>query len=105
MTETKRCTKCGRELPLSEFYWKNSHSDERRCECRACQRKAIQEFNRRKADFSRALKKAEETLGGWKAYGLKHPKPGEYKYNIVFTDGRLFRTNDIKIFRGYLLEL
>lgn len=105
MTETKRCTKCGRELPLSEFYWKYKARGKYQSECKKCHLGMIIETERRKAELSRALKKAEETLGGWTAYGLKHPKPGEYKYNIVFTDGRLFRTNDIKIFRGYLLEL
>jgi hypothetical protein len=105
MTETKRCTKCGRELPLSEFYRDDAHSDGRHSCCRGCIKKTRREAFLRNVELSRALKKADETLGGWKAYGLKHPKPGEYKYNIVFTDGRLFRTNDIKIFRGYLLEL
>ena len=105
MVETKRCTKCGRELPLSEFYRSNAYSDGCKSWCRWCSKKTSRESYLRKAELSRALKKAEEILGGWKAYGLKHPKPGEYKYNIVFTDGRLFRTNDIKIFRGYLLEL
>lgn len=54
---------------------------------------------------AREAARLDNILGGWKAYGLKHPKPGEYKYNVVFTDGRFFRTNDIDIFRGYLLEL
>lgn len=89
MTETKRCTKCGRELPLSEFYRDDAHSDGRHSCCRGCIKKTRREAFLRNVELSRALKKADETLGGWKAYGLKHPKPGEYKYNIVFTDGRL----------------
>lgn len=90
---------------MGEFYRNNDHSDGRQSWCRLCCKKTRREAFLRNVELSRALKKAEETLGGWKAYGLKHPKPGEYKYNIVFTDGRLFRTNDIKIFREYLLEL
>lgn len=120
MTETKRCTKCGRELPLSEFSENVSYRDGYKTHCKECVRKVSREWyvrnrmpankeyrrlQQEKKDIEMELSQAMEILSGWKAYELKHPKPGEYKYNIVFTDGRLFRTNDIKIFRGYLLEL
>lgn len=39
MTETKRCTKCGRELPLSEFYRDDAHSDGRQSCCRGVYQK------------------------------------------------------------------
>ncbi len=36
--KTKRCPKCGRELPLSEFYVKNSAADGLQPWCKECQK-------------------------------------------------------------------
>lgn len=93
MIETKRCTKCGRELPLSEFYWKYKARGKYQSECKKCHLGMIIETERRKAELSRALKKAEETLGGWKMFYIKHPKQGEYSFNAVSTVGDVFKTN------------
>lgn len=93
MVETKRCTKCGRELPLSEFYRSNAYSDGCKSWCRWCSKKTSRESYLRKAELSRALKKAEETLGGWKMFYIKHPKQGEYSFNAVSTVGDVFKTN------------
>lgn len=38
--KTKRCPKCGRELPLSEFYVKNSAADGLQPWCKECQKTA-----------------------------------------------------------------
>mgnify|MGYP002513357199 CR=1 FL=1 len=42
MEETKICTKCGRELPLSEFALDKTHKDGRRGSCKECNRKKIE---------------------------------------------------------------
>lgn len=34
--ETKICTKCGRELPLDSFNWRNKAKGTRRSECKEC---------------------------------------------------------------------
>lgn len=34
--ETKICTKCGRELPIESFYWRNKAQGRRRSECKDC---------------------------------------------------------------------
>ena len=34
--ETKKCTKCGKELPLDEFNWRNKAAGTRRSECKYC---------------------------------------------------------------------
>lgn len=52
-----------------------------------------------------ALKKAEETLGGWKMYYLKHPKKGESMYNAIATTGDVFKTNDKEEFLRFVAEL
>lgn len=38
--KTKRCPKCGRELPASEFYVKNSAADGLQPWCKECQKTA-----------------------------------------------------------------
>lgn len=34
--ETKICTKCGRQLPIEDFYWRNKKEGKRRSECKYC---------------------------------------------------------------------
>lgn len=34
--ETKICSKCGRELPLSQFNWRNKTKGTRRADCKQC---------------------------------------------------------------------
>lgn len=41
--ETKKCSKCGRELPLSEFNKNNQAKDGLQCRCKSCQREAHRE--------------------------------------------------------------
>lgn len=39
--KTKKCPKCGRELPLSEFYLKRSAADGLQTSCKECQKKRV----------------------------------------------------------------
>lgn len=34
--KTKKCTKCGRELPITDFYWRDKAAGRRRSECKYC---------------------------------------------------------------------
>ena len=34
--ETKICTKCGRELPLDQFNWRDKAKGTRRADCKQC---------------------------------------------------------------------
>lgn len=34
--ETKICTKCGQELPITDFYWRNKAKGLRRSDCKYC---------------------------------------------------------------------
>lgn len=34
--ETKICSKCGRELPLDNFHWRNKAKGTRRADCKEC---------------------------------------------------------------------
>lgn len=38
---TKKCSKCGRELPSSEFYVKNSAADGLQAWCKECQKERV----------------------------------------------------------------
>ena len=44
-TETKRCSKCGRELPLSEFYSNKSKPDGHGCYCKECAKARQREYD------------------------------------------------------------
>lgn len=39
--KTKRCPKCGRELPLSEFYLKRTAPDSLQTWCKECQKERV----------------------------------------------------------------
>jgi hypothetical protein len=109
----KKCRICGEVLPITEFYKQESCADDYETKCKACKkllskytykRKTVnrQTYDRlrqkKKREEEEALRKAKDTLGGYKIYILNHPKDGEYSYNITSTEGLLFRTNDKKVF-------
>lgn len=54
-TQTKRCSKCGRELPVSEFGKVSASRDGLNCRCKECNRKISRE-NRKKSIADRARK-------------------------------------------------
>lgn len=47
--KTKKCSKCGRELPLSEFSKHAGHADGLQYVCKECQREAMKKYNSRRA--------------------------------------------------------
>lgn len=51
MSELKQCTKCGRELPLENFRWKNKSLGKKHSQCKECQKK--QEKQRYQTDVTR----------------------------------------------------
>lgn len=46
--KTKKCVKCGRELPLSEFQKNARNPDGLQRECRECKNAYMREYNERK---------------------------------------------------------
>lgn len=52
-TQTKRCTKCGRELPLSEFGVRSRSKDGLSYMCRDCTNETMRESRKRLADAKR----------------------------------------------------
>lgn len=49
LTKTKKCTRCGRELPVTEFHKKNNAPDGLQYRCKECQREALRERNKRES--------------------------------------------------------
>lgn len=41
LIKTKKCLKCGRELPVTEFYKKSNAPDGLQTWCKKCQREAV----------------------------------------------------------------
>lgn len=130
MNETKICTKCKRELPLSEFSRMKNGKNGLRPWCNECNRAAARAWaqanperfkeTRRKNYIKRkekmktlAAREREErrkafvkdVLGGYTIYILNYPANKERKYNAVSTAGDVFKTNDKKEFLRFVAEL
>lgn len=130
MNETKICTKCKRELPLSEFSRLKGGKNGLRSLCNECNRaivRAWQKANKEKiARYQQeyrdkrkqkmktlAVREREErrkafakdVLGGYTIYILNYPTNKERKYNAVSTAGDVFKTNDKKEFLRFVAEL
>lgn len=56
MEETKICTKCGRELPVTDFYWRNKAEGKRRSECKYCHGNYVKNKYREKHDELEKIK-------------------------------------------------
>ena len=101
----KRCVRCHKLLPESEFY-----KDKRKkaglwwC-CRKCENQYHKEYNYRKAEEQDVFDKSNEIIGGYKVSILNHASRTENKYTIVGTDGNYYATNDKGAFLDYLRSL
>lgn len=49
LIKTKKCTRCGRELPVTEFNKKNNALDGLQSWCKECQREALRQKNKRES--------------------------------------------------------
>jgi DNA-directed RNA polymerase subunit RPC12/RpoP len=54
--ETKICTKCGKELPITDFNWRNKAKGTRRSECKYCHSKYMKEAYAKKQKEIQDLK-------------------------------------------------
>lgn len=51
-TPTKICTKCGKELPITDFYWRDKAKNLRRSECKYCHNSYVkQNYQQRKQEI------------------------------------------------------
>lgn len=130
MNETKICTKCKRELPLSEFSRMKNGKNGLRSWCNECNRAAARAWAQANPErFKETCRKnyikrkekmktlaarereerrkafAKDVLGGYTIYILNYPTNKERKYNAVATTGDVFKTNDKKEFLRFVAEL
>lgn len=54
--ETKICSKCGKELPVSEFSKNSKTKDGLQCQCKSCQKAAHKESRRGLKSYWRGKK-------------------------------------------------
>ena len=79
--ETKICTKCKRELPIDQFYWRNKAKGIRRADCKDCHNGYVkikyQERQNKIEEFKSQLKCAK--CGEMRGYvlDLHHLNPEE----------------------------
>lgn len=74
-----------------------------RPECKTCGYKQIRKQRRYKT-YREQKKKADWFVGGYKIYVLNYAKEGEFKYVILPTDGKMFKTNDKQEFFNKLKD-
>ena len=84
--ETKICTKCGRELPIDQYYWRDRKAGKRRSECKDCHNGYVkQKYQERKEnidDLKSSLKCAK--CGDSRFYVLDfHHKDPKEKDNTI----------------------
>ena len=84
--ETKVCTKCGRELPIDQYYWRDKKAGKRRSECKDCHNGYVkQKYQERKEnidDLKSSLKCAK--CGDSRFYVLDfHHKDPKEKDNTI----------------------
>lgn len=73
-SKTKVCLKCGRELPLSEFYKKLTSKDGLQSYCKHCSSQSSVESARKKREIAQANKIEDERIeseGKYKTYTCK----------------------------------
>lgn len=84
--EMKICTKCGRNLPIDQFYWRDKKAGLRRSECKDCHNGYVkQKYQERKLeidDLKAQLKCAK--CGDNRSYVLEfHHKDPKEKDNTI----------------------
>ena len=85
--ETKKCSQCGRELPIDQFYWRDKKAGRRRSECKDCHNgyvKQIYHERKREIDELKSLLKCAK-CGDGRAYVLDfhHRDPKEKDSTIA----------------------
>ena len=70
--EEKICSKCGRNLPITEFYWRNKAAGIRRADCKDCHRGYVKQ---KYQDRHEEIQKIKESL--------KCAKCGENRYYVL----------------------
>lgn len=116
--EYKVCKICGKNKPLSDFTVDFGFKDNHVNSCKKCESQRKREYRKAHPEYreivKNSVKKAkmeqeimdnlDNILGGYRIHILKYCKEKEYKFNIVTTDGRSYRTNTFTDFIDWLMK-
>lgn len=91
----KKCGKCHRILPLSDF-WFRKEDVYYQSYCKKCNTISSKKYSK-KTSYRKKKKDVNEEksnfiLGGYKIYILNYCYNNEFRYNIVSTKGDVFKT-------------
>lgn len=112
----KKCKKCGKELHESEFDKEPHNKDGLKSICKDCKKfynqmylepnfSKIWSSFRGRENYEKELNlEIMKPLSGYKIYILNHTKKGEFKYNIISTNGERINTNDKNEFVDYIVK-
>jgi hypothetical protein len=99
----KTCSVCKKALPLSDFYNNKNTRDGKACRCKKCDNERHKQWVEQKKRMS-SSDWLDKTIGGCTIYILNNPISGEFKYNVVFTNGHIYQTQDRDEFLVYMGE-
>ena len=85
--ETKVCSKCGKELPIDQFNWRDKKKGTRRAECKFCHSSYMKQKYQEKKNIVQELKSQCKCAkcGDDRGYVLEyhHVNPEEKEYTIA----------------------
>ena len=86
--ETKICNKCGQELPITDFYFRDKAKGTRRGECKYCHCKKVKEdYKKKREEFNEVKKQCKcAKCGDTRSYVLDfhHIDPKEKSFTIGY---------------------
>lgn len=97
--KTKICTKCGKELPIEDFNWRNKEKGTRRSECKTCHTDFMKEVyenkNKTVSEIKKNLKCAK--CGEEREYCLDfhHIDPNEKENTIARMTSNNYRLDTV----------
>ena len=98
MTELKTCTKCGRELPLTEFHRRNKKTDALRPRCKQCRNEERREWETNNPDsFAKVRESQRMCTLVWRAENQKHVKEIAAKYRTENRKKRNAQSREYRI--------
>lgn len=97
--ETKKCSKCGRELPLNQFNWRNKSKGTRRADCKECHSGYMKNHYQEKKQLIQELKEKDKCAkcGETRGYVLDyhHVNPEEKEDTIARMTSNNYRLDKV----------
>lgn len=98
---TKVCSKCRRELPISEFTKEKNKNDGFKCYCKKCQAEYNKEYNKTEKAKEIMKRSADKTYNTFGRVGRRRGNGGISKRDYELTEQQLERRNKNRESRKY----